>query len=590
MRKLFIIIVTFCLFLSVVSAEEQNNVLAYSAMKTQYISTDINIVLPIYFSNYTSSDEFTYKTAIFLDQENQDADVTGYYYDNDGSKIFGDIISENGNDYVLFKVRPIRRSEYVFYISGKIISENKFVLPNQTVSLENIPEDIKEFIKATKFIQSDSSEIRTVANFLKKDDDPIENLVNITNWVHSYVTYDLDYVSMINDSIAVLSDRKGVCDEFAILEAAILRAQGYPVRYVVGYANTSQEWGAHAWLEVYMSGIGWISVDPTYNEVGIVDATHIVLEKLKDPRESKDSVTSTNEVDVRFGEKKQYFTHQEVKTYEQAGLGDNVDFTIVTSGQAQQGSPHIAKLRLKNKTDNPIIILVASQLANDFIQIYPKERKTIYYLKPLETKTTDYFFKLPNLESSYIYIFGFISQYKDKTTDLNIYSNKGEYQELFFYYDPIIYYKNGMLVFENKIFNYTKKDKQLSYVFDYFGTSYSETKTIEKYTESTYTRNFPKTENVNFSYSILGDYNSSSVIPILPAIEIPYVSDINLEDHNQLHTEEDKNKAELFSKYSENKIQEKPKSNYVMIGFVVAFILFIIIMFFSKMIKKENNQ
>ena len=222
MKRLFISLLFIILILSAVNAEDNNNSLEYSAMKIKYISTDINVVLPIYFSNYTSSDEFTYKTAIFQDLDNQDVNVTAYYYDNDGIKVFGDIVSEGENKYALFKIKPIRRNEYIFYISGDVVSEDKFILENNHPS--TISDEIMEYTKATKFIQSDNSEIRTVANFLKKSNDPLENLVYVNNWVHSYIAYDLGYVSMVNDAIAVLSDRKGVCDEFAILEAAILRA------------------------------------------------------------------------------------------------------------------------------------------------------------------------------------------------------------------------------------------------------------------------------------------------------------------------------------------------------------------------------
>lgn len=584
MKRLFISLLFIILILSAVNAEDNNNSLEYSAMKIKYISTDINVVLPIYFSNYTSSDEFTYKTAIFQDLDNQDVNVTAYYYDNDGIKVFGDIVSEGENKYALFKIKPIRRNEYIFYISGNVVSEDKFILENNHPS--TISDEIMEYTKATKFIQSDNSEIRTVANFLKKSNDPLENLVYVNNWVHSYIAYDLGYVSMVNDAIAVLSDRKGVCDEFAILEAAILRAQGYPVKYVVGYANTSQEWGAHAWLEVYVSGYGWIATDPTYNEVGTIDATHIVLEKLKDPRESKDSVTSTNNVEVRFGEKKQYFTHNEVITYEQAGLEDKVNFKIITSREAYQGSPHVAKLRLTNKTTNPLLLLVASQLAPDFEQIYPKDRKTVYYLKPLETKDFDYYFKLPDLENSYIYEFGYISQIKDITTDINIYHNRGDYQELFFSYDPLIYYRNGWFYFENTTFNYTNKDKDLSYEFDYNGEKYFEKQKISKLSESTYTKMFTKIENANFSYVISGDYNYAKIIPILPTIETPYVFDVNI-DNNTFHTGEDKNKSEIFERIKEDSVVEKPKPNYFMIIFVGVFIVLIISLFVSKMIRKE---
>lgn len=586
MKKLAIIFLFVVLFSTFIYSENQNNILESSAMKTKYISLDVNIVLPINFTNYTSSDEFTYKTAIFQNLNNQEVDISAYYYDTTGTKILGEILTEGENKYAFFKVKPINRNQYVFYISGQIVSEDKFVLENLKPELIPITEEIKEYTKSTKFIQSDSSEIRTVANYLKKSDD-LENLVYITNWIHTYLTYDLDYVSMVNDSLAVLSNAKGVCDEFAILEAAILRAQGYPVKYVVGYANTSQEWGPHAWLDVYIPGYGWIGVDPTYNEVGSIDATHIIIEKLKDPRDSKDSVTSTNDVDVKFGEKKQYFTHGEVKTYEQLGLGNDLEIDVIMPREAYQGSPHIAKLQLKNKTNNHLMVLIASQLAPDFKQIYPKARKTVYYLKPLETKKFDYYFKLPELENSYIYEFSYISQYKDKTTDINIYHNKGNYQELFFVYEPTIYYQNGWFFFENTILNYTKKEKEISYAFDYNGVDSSENKEISKQSEFTYQKVFKKIDSGNLSYVLSGDYNSSNTIRILPTIETPYVFDVNI-DQNTFQSEEDKNKSEIFEKIKEDSVVEKPKPNYLMIIFVGFFIVLIIGLFVFKMIKKEQ--
>ncbi|MFA5746101.1 MAG: transglutaminase-like domain-containing protein [archaeon] len=411
MKKLLLIVLLLSLLLTTLYAEENDNALGFSAMKTKYISVDINIELPIYFSGYTSNDEFTYRTAVFYDSIAQQADFEAYYLDNNQNKVFAEIVSENGNKYAVFKIKPITREEYIFYVSGTIISENKIVLTNSTGNLNDVPEDTKEYIKATRFIQSDSSEIRTVSNFIKESEDPLENLVAITNWVHSYVTYDFDYVEVVNDSKKVLADRKGVCDEFAILEAAILRAQGYPVKYVVGYANTSQEWGPHAWLEVYVPGQEWIPVDPTYNEVGFVDSSHIVLEKLKDPVESKDSVSSTNKVSVVFGEKIQDFKHNQTKNFEEYGYGNVINMDVIASKDALMESPYIVKLKLQNTTSNPVVILVVSQLAEDFVQLFPESRKTTYYIKPFDSKVVDYYFLLPKLDNSYIYGFAFSSQF-----------------------------------------------------------------------------------------------------------------------------------------------------------------------------------
>ncbi len=584
MKKNGVIFIFLILIMCNIYAQE-GAILETSAMKIKQISVNLNIELPINFSEYTSSDEFTYKTAIFQNLQSQEVDVIAYYYDNDGTKIYGDILEENGNKYARFKIRPIKRNQYIFYITGTIVSESNFVLRGVAGDLKDIPEEIIEYTKATKFIQSDQSEIRTVASFLKNSDDPLENLVYITNWVHNFIDYDLSYVSVVNDSLTVLSDRKGVCDEFSILEAAILRAQGYPVKYVVGYANTSQEWGAHAWLEVYIPGHGWIPADPTYNEVGTLDATHIVLEKLSDPRESKDSVTSTNDVVVKFGEKTQEIAYTQIKTFEEDGYGDNIEFSIITSKDTLEGSPHITKLKLENKSNDPIIILVASQLAKDFIQLYPESRKTIYYIKPKSTKTVDYYFKLPKLDGAYIYEFGYLSQYSDITDTINIYQDSGTYQELFFSYDPVIYYRGNQFIFENQIFNYTKKDKNITYDFNYAGAKSEITEIIPKFSEKEFTKTFIKTENTNFSYNILGDYNSFGAIAILPTIETPYVFDVNT-DINEL-TDNDKNNLEVLEKVNNTETIEKTQPNYLMIFLVGAFVVFIIILFISKMFKKE---
>lgn len=587
MKKIVIVFLFVVLFSTFVYSEDQNNVLEFDAIKTKYISLDVNMFTPINFSNYTSNDEFTFKTAIFQNLKNQEVNISAYYFDDNGEKIFGEIIADGENKYATFKVKPITKNQYVFYISGRIVSEDKFVLEDLKPELIPITDEIKEYTKSTRYIQSDSSEIRTLANYLKKSED-LENLVYVTNWINSYLTYDDDnsYVFSIYDSLSVLSDAKGVCDEFAILEAAILRAQGYPVKYVVGYTNTGQKWGPHAWLEVYVPGYGWIPVDPTYNEIGSVDATHIILEKLKDPS-SKDTVTYTNNVLVSFGEKKQYFTHHDVKTYEQLGLGNDLDIDVIMQKEAYQSSPHIVKLQLKNKTNNHLVVLIASQLASDFKQIYPKTRKTVYHLKPLETKKFDYYFKLPDLNNSYTFKFSYISQYKDKTTELNIYHNRGNYQDLFYVYEPTIYYRNGLLVFENTVLNYTKKEKNISYAFDYNGTDYFENQKIPKYSEITYQKIFKKTEDGYLSYMLSGDYNSFKMAQILPTIETPYVFDVNI-DKNTFLSEEDKNKSEIFEKIKEDSVVEKPKPDYLMIIFVCVFIVVIIGLFISKMIKKEQ--
>jgi len=64
----------------------------------------------------------------------------------------------------------------------------------------------------------------------------------------------------------------GYCEYFATAMAVMLRAQGVPARYVVGYtagdrvgenAYAIRELNAHAWVEVYFPDAGWVRFDPT---------------------------------------------------------------------------------------------------------------------------------------------------------------------------------------------------------------------------------------------------------------------------------------------------------------------------------------
>lgn len=69
----------------------------------------------------------------------------------------------------------------------------------------------------------------------------------------------------------LLTEQKGYCTSFASAMAVLARAIGLPSRYVEGYvaqpdadgiARVTQQ-NAHAWVEIYFSGFGWLSFDPT---------------------------------------------------------------------------------------------------------------------------------------------------------------------------------------------------------------------------------------------------------------------------------------------------------------------------------------
>jgi transglutaminase-like putative cysteine protease len=74
----------------------------------------------------------------------------------------------------------------------------------------------------------------------------------------------------------VLSQRGGVCQDFAHLAIAVCRSRGVAARYVSGYIETDPPPGeqrtigadaSHAWLAVWVPDQGWIDLDPTNDQL-----------------------------------------------------------------------------------------------------------------------------------------------------------------------------------------------------------------------------------------------------------------------------------------------------------------------------------
>ena len=100
--------------------------------------------------------------------------------------------------------------------------------------------------------------------------DPLTLVRHINDGIH----HAFDYVrksTVVNSPIEVsLSSRKGVCQDFAHIMTALVRARGIPCRYVSGYLfhdeschDRSAEGATHAWVEALLPEVGWVGFDPT---------------------------------------------------------------------------------------------------------------------------------------------------------------------------------------------------------------------------------------------------------------------------------------------------------------------------------------
>lgn len=107
---------------------------------------------------------------------------------------------------------------------------------------------------------------------------PYDRIRAIENYLRAFpYTLDLPAPPPNRDIVDyfIFDLQKGYCDYFASAMVVLARAAGVPARLVVGYAPGAfdavngryivTEADAHAWVEVYFPGAGWVEFEPTSN-------------------------------------------------------------------------------------------------------------------------------------------------------------------------------------------------------------------------------------------------------------------------------------------------------------------------------------
>lgn len=114
---------------------------------------------------------------------------------------------------------------------------------------------------------------------------------NPVTWVAFHAPHDKfdpEATTVSTPVMEVLEKKRGVCQDFAHLMIACLRALGRAARYVSGYLLTRPPPGkprligadaSHAWVSVYAPGFAndWVDFDPTNNL--LLDTEHITVRR-----------------------------------------------------------------------------------------------------------------------------------------------------------------------------------------------------------------------------------------------------------------------------------------------------------------------
>ncbi len=89
----------------------------------------------------------------------------------------------------------------------------------------------------------------------------LEKVDRVYSWLVDNVTYDKALAASVKagyvcDTEKVINQKTGICLDYAGTMAAMLRSQNIPTQVVVGHTSGSTV--LHAWVNVYVTDVGWI--------------------------------------------------------------------------------------------------------------------------------------------------------------------------------------------------------------------------------------------------------------------------------------------------------------------------------------------
>jgi Transglutaminase-like superfamily len=137
-----------------------------------------------------------------------------------------------------------------------------------------------EYLASNDYIPSDDPRIRGQAlRAVGKETDPWRKAQNIERWVKDAMKVD-NLAPMASARVTAV-ELRGDCRHYALLTAALSRAQGIPSRtaigllYVIDRRTLKPALGFHMWTEVWIDG-HWLGLDATLGQ-GRIGAGHVKI-------------------------------------------------------------------------------------------------------------------------------------------------------------------------------------------------------------------------------------------------------------------------------------------------------------------------
>jgi transglutaminase-like putative cysteine protease len=129
-----------------------------------------------------------------------------------------------------------------------------------------------DFLQESTYVEKTPEAWRLALDVTAGRDDVWGAACAIMNHIHTRFAYTPNLTCVHTHMRDVLTDNRGVCQDFSHVMIGLCRALHIPALYVSGYLYNGPRdhllstQASHAWCEVFVLGIGWCGLDPTNNQ------------------------------------------------------------------------------------------------------------------------------------------------------------------------------------------------------------------------------------------------------------------------------------------------------------------------------------
>jgi transglutaminase-like putative cysteine protease len=171
-----------------------------------------------------------------------------------------------GDDGVsrFIRVRSNGNSHFVIRYQAKVDIDYSTIHQrrlSQTVPVNKLEADEMHYLFPSRYCQSDKLQ-KLASKEFGNIETAYSKVAAITEWIYNNVEYTSGATNSGTSAYDTLTERVGVCRDFAHLGIALCRALTIPARYFTGYAYGLNPPDFHACFEAYI-GNEWVFFDPT---------------------------------------------------------------------------------------------------------------------------------------------------------------------------------------------------------------------------------------------------------------------------------------------------------------------------------------